>query len=66
MIITDIQILSILLFEKPPKNSEGTNWKERGGKEEGGATNEQENKEAAVSHSSLLLEKIPQEREIPE
>ena len=34
-------------------------------KEEGGlcATNEQENKEAAVPHSSLLLEKIPQERE---
>ena len=35
------------------------------GRERGGlcATNEQENKEAAVPHSSLLLEKIPQERE---
>ena len=57
-----------IFMEKLPQNvnSEGTNWKGR--RREGGCVcNKWEgNKEAAAPHSSLLLKKIPQEREIPE
>ena len=60
MIITDIQILSILLFEKPPKISKGTNWE---GKRREVQQMSRKTRKLQFPHSSLLLEKIPQERE---